>query len=86
MQVRFHTEEGTRGRDNMSTVGTAGPRDREQKYTYRFKGVMSTIDFDIFGGDDRDRGYKIKSSITQPSAAWIWNANSPRTLAGPPTP
>ncbi len=25
-----------------------------------FKGVMSSIDFDLYGGDDRDRGYRIE--------------------------
>jgi hypothetical protein len=60
VQIRYRTEEGTRGRDNMSTVGAAGARDTEQKYSYQFKGVMSSIEFDVFGGDDRDRGYRIE--------------------------
>jgi hypothetical protein len=60
VQVRYRTEQGTKGRDNMSTVGTAGPRDQEQKYSYLFKGIMSSIGFDVFGGDDRDRDYKIE--------------------------
>ncbi len=60
VQVRYRTQDGTRGRDNMSTVGVAGPRDREQKYSYVFKGVMSSIDFDIYGGDDRDRGFRLE--------------------------
>jgi hypothetical protein len=60
VQVRYRTNDGTRGRDNMSTVGIAGPRDREQKYSYVFKGVMSSIDFDVYGGDDRDRGYRLE--------------------------
>lgn len=60
VQVRYHTDEGTKGRDNMSSVGVAGPRDKEQKYSYLFKGVMSSIGFDIYGGDDRDRGYRIE--------------------------
>jgi hypothetical protein len=60
VQVRYRTTDGPHGRDNMSTVGAAGPRDREQKYSYVFKGVMSSIDFDIYGGDDRDRGYRLE--------------------------
>ena len=59
VQVRYSTGEGTRGRDNMTSVGVAGPRDHEQKYSYIFKGIMSPIEFDIFGGDDRDRDYRI---------------------------
>jgi hypothetical protein len=60
VQIRYRTEEGTRGRDNMSTVGAASSRDREQKYGYMFKGIMSSIDFDVYGGDDRDRGFRLE--------------------------
>ncbi|HZZ30271.1 MAG TPA: hypothetical protein VFE46_19895 [Pirellulales bacterium] len=60
VQLRYRTEEGTHGRDNMSTMGTSGAHDREQKYSYAFKGVMSSIDFDLFGGDDRDRGFRVE--------------------------
>ncbi len=60
VQVRYRTLDGTHGRDNMSTVGIAGPRDRQQRYSYVFKGVMSSIEFDVYGGDDRDRGYRLE--------------------------
>jgi hypothetical protein len=60
VQIRYRTDEGTQGRDNMSSVGTPGKGSQEQKYSYIFKGVMSSINFDIFGGDDRDRGYRIE--------------------------
>lgn len=60
VQMRYRTDEGTQGRDNMSSVGTPGKGSQEQKYSYVFKGVMSSINFDIFGGDDRDRGYRIE--------------------------
>jgi hypothetical protein len=59
VQMRYRTAEGVRGRDNMSSVGSAGPRDREQKYVYVFKGITSSIDFDVYGGDDRDRGFHL---------------------------
>lgn len=60
VEIRYRTAEGTKGRDNMATVGIAGPRDREQKYVYTFKGIMSPIDFDVYGGDDRDRDFHIE--------------------------
>ena len=60
VQIRYRTDEGTRGRDNMSTVGAASSRDREQKYAYMFKGITSSIDFDLYGGDDRDRGFRLE--------------------------
>ncbi|MCC7084335.1 MAG: hypothetical protein IT427_04940 [Pirellulales bacterium] len=59
VQVRFRTEQGARGRDNMTTVGVASPHDQEQRYSYVFKGVTSPVDIDVFGGDDRDRGFRI---------------------------
>jgi hypothetical protein len=60
VQIRYHTADGTRGRDNMTAVGVAGPRDPDQKYAYVFKGVTSSIGFDVYGGDDRDRDYHIE--------------------------
>ncbi len=60
VQIRYHTGDGTRGRDNMTAVGVAGPRDPDQKYAYVFKGVTSSIGFDVYGGDDRDRDYHIE--------------------------
>jgi hypothetical protein len=60
VQVRYRTDEGTQGRDNMSSVGASGAHSEEQKYSYVFKGVMSSIGFDVLGGDDRDRGYRIE--------------------------
>ncbi|HEY2760275.1 MAG TPA: hypothetical protein VGI75_06020, partial [Pirellulales bacterium] len=60
VQIRYRTADGTRGRDNMTVVGVAGPRDSDQQYSYVFKGVTSSIGFDVYGGDDRDRDYKIE--------------------------
>ena len=59
VQIRYRTADGTRGRDNMTAVGVAGPRDPDQKYSYVFKGVTSSIGFDVYGGDDRDRDFQI---------------------------
>jgi hypothetical protein len=60
VQIRYRTDEGTQARDNLSSVGVVNLHGQEQKYSYMFKGVMSSIGFDIFGGDDRDRGYRIE--------------------------
>src|SRR5262249_21180354 len=34
VEVRYENEQGARGRDNMTTVGIAGPHDTEQRYSY----------------------------------------------------
>ena len=60
VEVRYRTDEGVRNRDNMSTVGAPSPSDSQQKYSFVFKGIMSSIDFDVLGGDDRDRGYRLE--------------------------
>ncbi len=60
VEMRYRTDEGVRNRDNMSTVGAASDEDPQQKYSYIFKGIMSSIDFDVLGGDDRDRGYRLE--------------------------
>ena len=60
VEVRYRTDEGVRNRDNMSTVGAPSPSDPQQKYSFVFKGIMSSIDFDVLGGDDRDRGYRLE--------------------------
>jgi hypothetical protein len=59
--VYYHTNEGERGRVNMTRVG--GIRDGHQYYRYDgkpFKGIVSSVDFDVVGFDHRVRDYKIE--------------------------
>ena len=38
VQIRYRTADGTRGRDNMSAVGVAGPRDPDKNIHMFSKG------------------------------------------------
>lgn len=54
VQVRYRTDEGVRGRENMVKEGEAVPgRDPFQDFRYTFQGVLSPIRFDVLGGDAR---------------------------------
>ncbi|MFO0897119.1 MAG: hypothetical protein U0836_06770 [Pirellulales bacterium] len=68
VQVRYVTEEGARGRDNLSQVGQASAGDAAQTYVHTFKGVLVSIDLDIRGGDDRLSGLRIEV-VDSPTAA-----------------
>jgi hypothetical protein len=54
VEIRYRLADGRRGRDTMTRVGEALPgRDPAQRYRYQFKHVVSDLDFEILGGDDR---------------------------------
>ncbi len=57
--IRYRSDEGNPGRENMNQE-SAGPSSDRQPYSFEFKGVLSTITFDVVGGDDRLRDYKIE--------------------------
>lgn len=59
--VHYSTSEGDRGRVNMIRVGQI--RDGFQYYRYDgkpFKGIVSSVRFDVVGFDHRERGYEIE--------------------------
>jgi hypothetical protein len=59
--IRFETEEGDRGRVNMSRMGE--PRDGFQHYVYEgkpFKGILSNVRFDVVAHDHRVRDQRIR--------------------------
>lgn len=54
VEIRYRTDDGTRGRDTFARVGDALPgRDRYQLFRYRLNSVAQSLTFDIVGGDDR---------------------------------
>jgi hypothetical protein len=54
VEVRYTTEEGGRGRDNMSREGVVAPGEAPyQDYAYTFKSVLGPLAFHVLGGDDR---------------------------------
>jgi hypothetical protein len=62
VEIRYRTEGGGRGRATMDRRGAVrGPQDRYQEYTYTFRGVLADVRFDVLGGDDRKRGYRIEA-------------------------
>jgi len=54
VDVRYRTATGARGRASMNREGEAVPgRERVQRYSYTFHGVLSPIDLELSGGDVR---------------------------------
>ena len=59
--IHYRTAEGDRGRVNMTRIGRI--RDGYQTYSYNgkpFKGILSTVKFDVVGYDHRLRGYTMQ--------------------------
>ncbi len=59
--IYYRTEDGERGRVNMSKKGL--PRDGFQQYTFvgrPFKGILNNIRFDVVGNDYRVRDQKVR--------------------------
>ena len=62
VEIRYRLADGRRGRDTMTKVGEALPgRDEFQLYQYLFKHVVSDLDFEIVGGDDRIRDLQLRT-------------------------
>jgi hypothetical protein len=59
VQIRYRSEDGNPGRENMNQE-SIGPGDASQPYSFEFKGLLSSVTFDIVGGDDRLRDYTIE--------------------------
>jgi hypothetical protein len=69
VQVRYTTEDGARGRDNLSQIGQTAPgADAPQDYVHTFKGVLVSIDLEVRGGDDRIPGLRIEV-VDSPTAS-----------------
>ncbi len=59
--IRYRLADGRRGRDTMTKVGKALPgRDDAQLFRYTFKNVIADLEFDVVGGDDRLRDFKLR--------------------------
>ncbi len=59
-QVRYYTDDGNRGRENMTREGDANPlRDHFQLFKYSFQNIVSPIHFTVVGGDARTSEYRI---------------------------
>jgi hypothetical protein len=58
VEVRYTTDDGARGRENMSREGVVLPgQGAFQPYALSFKSVLSPLEFYVLGGDDREGPY-----------------------------
>ncbi len=61
VQIRYVTEEGVRGRETMTRIGNAvADRDSHQDFRHTFGNVLSSLSFDVLGGDARVRDLQIQ--------------------------
>ncbi len=55
VEVRYRTDDGVRGRENMSREGMVLPGQAEfQPYEHTFKSVLTPLELYVAGGDDRE--------------------------------
>ena len=60
VEIHYRLTDGRRGRDVMTRVGEALPgRDAAQQFRYTFNHVVSNLEFDLVGGDDRIRHLRL---------------------------
>lgn len=61
VQIRYEGDDGSEGRENLSKQGNAVPGlDRFQEYVHTFRGVLSSFNFSIRGGDDRIEDLRVE--------------------------
>ncbi len=74
VHIRFRSEEGVRGRETMVRAGnaTAGT-DEYQDFRHKFSSVLTSLSFDVYGGDAsvRDLQIRVVDSPTI-SEATLW--------------
>jgi len=69
VQVRYRSAEGVRGWANMSRQGEAkAGEDPFQPFAHKFQGLLSPLEFEVVGGDDRIRDLQIEV-VDSPSIA-----------------
>ncbi len=85
VEVRYRTAAGLRDRKPMDRKGQADPqRDPYQEFTYRFRGVLAPVVFDVFGGDDVVRNLQIEV-VDNPAIVEMWlDLEFPAYMARPP--
>ncbi|MBN1393628.1 MAG: hypothetical protein JW959_01165 [Pirellulales bacterium] len=60
VEIRYRTEGGGRGRATMNRRG-ASLGDHYREFSHTFRGVLSDIELDVVGGDDRVGGLRIQA-------------------------
>jgi hypothetical protein len=59
VQIRYRDDDGNPGRQTMAAEAAA-PGDHRQPFSHNFPGLLSSLTFDVVGGDDRLRDYRIE--------------------------
>lgn len=60
VQIRSRNDDGVRSRDTMTRVGNATADDEFQDFRYKFGGVLTSLSFDVLGGDARLSDLRIR--------------------------
>jgi hypothetical protein len=89
VEIRYRDEAGGSYRKNLKTIGEAAslssPKDQVlQEYGYQFVGLLSTVHFDIIGGDARLHNLEIKV-VPNPSLKLSLVCELPSYMERPPT-
>ncbi len=78
IEIRYRTEEGRRGRATMDRRGVSrGKEDYYQEFSHTFSGVLSDIDLDVVGGDDRVNNLRIQAVDSPAIARWTLDCRLP---------
>ena len=78
VEIRYRTEEGRRGRVTMNRRGISrGKEDYYQEFSHTFSGVLSDIDLDVVGGDDRVNNLRIQAVDSPTIARWTLDCRLP---------
>ncbi len=89
VEIRYRDEAGGSYRKSLKTIGSAAslasPKDQVlQEYGYQFVGLLSSVRFDIIGGDARLRDLAIKV-VPNPSLKLSLICELPSYMECPPT-
>ncbi len=85
VEIRYRTAAGQRDRKSMDRRGVADPgRDPYQEFSYRFRGVLSPVTFDVFGGDDVVRNLRIEVVENQAIVEMLLDLEFPAYMAREP--
>ncbi len=85
VEVRYRTEGGLRGRKPMSREGRIDPAgDPWQEYSLKFESILSSLSFDVVGGDDRLRDLRIQVVDSPAVTQMVLNCRYPDYMGRAP--
>ena len=89
VEIRYRMEGGSADRKTMKTIGEAAslnsPKDEVlQEYSHQFTGLLSTVHFDVVGGDARLRNMELRV-VPNPSMKLLLRCEYPDYMERIPT-